>query len=317
MKKIVMMLSKRVHFAALVSIVALFSASANATPVDWYLSGVTFTDGGTASGSFTYDADTSTYSAISISTTAGSIITTAKSYDVINSGAGCSTPEVFCLINSADVANCAGKTGATFTHVGTPLTNAGGTIALTYSREYTFENFTCSTVGSPERLVTTGSFTSELAPTLPVVTIAATTTASEPSTNGLFTVTSDTVAGVGDLIVTYEVQPASTAIAGVDYAALSGAVNILEGETTAVIPVVVIDDAEIEVTETVTVNVTSDDAYTLGSPSTATVNITSDDVETVPPPTPTTPVPTMSQWALIVLSMLLGLMVFANRRRLF
>jgi hypothetical protein len=30
-----------------------------------------------------------------------------------------------------------------------------------------------------------------------------------------------------------------------------------------------------------------------------------------------TPVPTMSQWALIVLSVLLGLMVFANRRRLF
>ena len=32
---------------------------------------------------------------------------------------------------------------------------------------------------------------------------------------------------------------------------------------------------------------------------------------------PATPVPTMSEWALIMLSMLLGLMVFANRRRLF
>jgi hypothetical protein len=78
MKKIVIMLSKGVHFAALVSIVALFSASANATPVVWYLSGVTYDDGGTASGSFTYDADTNTYSAISVSTTAGSSITTAK-----------------------------------------------------------------------------------------------------------------------------------------------------------------------------------------------------------------------------------------------
>ena len=40
-----------------------------------------------------------------------------------------------------------------------------------------------------------------------------------------------------------------------------------------------------------------------------------DDV--IPAPTPATPVPTMSEWALIMLSMLLGLMVFANRKRLF
>jgi len=37
----------------------------------------------------------------------------------------------------------------------------------------------------------------------------------------------------------------------------------------------------------------------------------------VVPPMPATPVPTTSQWALIMLSMLIGLMVFANRRRLF
>ena len=35
------------------------------------------------------------------------------------------------------------------------------------------------------------------------------------------------------------------------------------------------------------------------------------------PPPPATPIPTTSQWALIMLSMLIGLMVFANRRRLF
>jgi hypothetical protein len=41
-----------------------------------------------------------------------------------------------------------------------------------------------------------------------------------------------------------------------------------------------------------------------------------DDV-VAPPPVPMVPVPTLSQWALILLTMLLGLMVFANRRRLF
>jgi hypothetical protein len=34
------------------------------------------------------------------------------------------------------------------------------------------------------------------------------------------------------------------------------------------------------------------------------------------PATPATPIPALSQWALIMLSMLLGLMVFANRKRL-
>ncbi len=40
-----------------------------------------------------------------------------------------------------------------------------------------------------------------------------------------------------------------------------------------------------------------------------------DDV--VPQPTPTLPIPTLSEWALILLTMFIGLMVFANRRRLF
>jgi hypothetical protein len=35
------------------------------------------------------------------------------------------------------------------------------------------------------------------------------------------------------------------------------------------------------------------------------------------PPTPTVPIPTLSEWALILLTMFIGLMVFANRRRLF
>lgn len=42
-----------------------------------------------------------------------------------------------------------------------------------------------------------------------------------------------------------------------------------------------------------------------------------DDVVEAPPPPSSTPIPTTSQWALILLSMLICLMVFANRRRLF
>jgi len=63
---------------------------------------------------------------------------------------------------------------------------------------------------------------------------------------------------------------------------------------------------------------------TNGSGTIATADVTNvavtcvtDVVPPVDPPAPATPVPTMSQWALIMLSMFLGLMVFANRRRLF
>ena len=113
MQKTIKLFSKRVQYAALISILAFFSLSAHATPVVWYLSGVTFIDGGAASGSFTYDADTNTYSAISISTTAGSIITTAMSYDITSSGIGCGTSEVVCLLNSAHGPDYIGDLGLT------------------------------------------------------------------------------------------------------------------------------------------------------------------------------------------------------------
>ena len=152
---------------------------------------------------------------------------------------------------------------------------------------------------------------------LPVVTIAATTPASEPATDGMFIVSSDAAAGAGGLIVHYAVDAASTATSGADFSALSGSVTIAEGTTSAGINVSVIDDSEVESTESVAVNLTADTAYTLGSPAAATVNITDDDVETTPLPIPTTPVPTLSQWALALLIMLIGSAVFSNRRRLF
>ena len=46
--------------------------SASADVVEWTLQDLTFSDGGTGSGSFFYNADTGVYSSISITTTAGS-----------------------------------------------------------------------------------------------------------------------------------------------------------------------------------------------------------------------------------------------------
>jgi hypothetical protein len=149
------------------------------------------------------------------------------------------------------------------------------------------------------------------------VTIAATTNGEEPATDGLFTVSSSLVAETGGLTVNYEVDVPSTATAGVDYHTLSGAVNILEGETTAVIPVTVIDDATIEVTKTVTVNLTSGSGYALGSPSVATVDITDDDVAPPPPPQePAIPVPAMAAWGSLLMVLVLGLFGIIVVRRM-
>jgi len=61
-------------------------------------------------------------------------------------------------------------------------------------------------------------------------------------------------------------------------------------------------------------------SVTDGSSTVATADINNVSVacvDDVAPPAPVDPIPTMSQWALILLSTLLGLMVFVNRRRLF
>jgi len=55
-----------------VSLFVLFSTSVHAIPVEWVLQDIEFDDGGKASGSFTYDADTNSYSNINITTTGGS-----------------------------------------------------------------------------------------------------------------------------------------------------------------------------------------------------------------------------------------------------
>ena len=54
--------------------------SANAAPVVWTLDGVTRSDGGTVTGSFTYDAATNTYSAINIISTPGSSSVPGEAY---------------------------------------------------------------------------------------------------------------------------------------------------------------------------------------------------------------------------------------------
>jgi hypothetical protein len=126
---------KRWHrmFAILVAGLSL-SAPAFASPILWTLSGVKFFDGGTAAGSFIYDASTNTYSSVSITTTAGS--TRPGATYPFESPVFSSTPGVL-FANSSTAANLTGETLLILIFSPSSLTNAGGTVPLSGAEEYT------------------------------------------------------------------------------------------------------------------------------------------------------------------------------------
>lgn len=126
--------------------------SAQAIPITYNLTGVTFVDGTSATGSFTFDADTKQSSAYNISTTAG--ILTAFDWTKANSGlyyGGGAGPNNFTLITFD------GRRVFNFSFINA-LTNAGGTYAINIASTYECNN--CGTF----RRVIAGSVTSNAVP---------------------------------------------------------------------------------------------------------------------------------------------------------
>ncbi len=106
------------------------------------------------------------------------------------------------------------------------------------------------------------------------VSIAATvSSASEPGTNGLFTITR---AGATASETTVNLAISGSAAAGLDYDAIPATVTLNVGATTATIPVTVLDDTTGEGNETVIVTLAAG-PYGIGSPSSATVTIADDE----------------------------------------
>jgi len=118
----------------------------------------------------------------------------------------------------------------------------------------------------------------------PTVTVSANgqwgdSRASESGSDGgsfWFTRTDGSLAG--ELIVRYTLGGSATP--GVDYASLPGVVSIAAGESSTAVPLRVIDDADVETNESVTVTVLADGAYT-GAGGTAAILILDDDPTTV------------------------------------
>ena len=116
---------------SLITVFALFvlfcvPSIASADGIPWVLTGVTFDDGGTASGSFVYDAVTNMYSAINVTTTAGATLAGATYTNLSDIIGSSSTGFLFGPNNSSDL------TGASFLMwlFDAPLTNSGGIVQV-------------------------------------------------------------------------------------------------------------------------------------------------------------------------------------------
>ena len=118
------------------------------------------------------------------------------------------------------------------------------------------------------------------ASSLPAVSMTATdANASEAGPdNGRFTVSRSGSTG-GALTVRFSIGGSATN--GSDYASLGSSVTISSGSSSATVTVRPTDDSNVEGNETVTLTLSNDSAYSIGSPSSATVTISDNDS---PPP---------------------------------
>ncbi|HKE42925.1 MAG TPA: Calx-beta domain-containing protein [Steroidobacteraceae bacterium] len=115
---------------------------------------------------------------------------------------------------------------------------------------------------------------------LPVVSIVATdaNAAEQGLDTGTFTV-SRTGATTSSLTVNYSIG--GNATNGTDYQTISGTVVIASGQASATITITPIEDTSNEGTESVTLAIQSNSAYTIGAANSATVNIADNDTPTV------------------------------------
>lgn len=134
--------------------------AAQAVPIQWTLNGVTFTDGGTASGTFVYDAATNTYSNINITTTAGSTVTTGATFQFVCTspctGVSASPTQVL-FLSAAPSGDLTGARGLALWFVA-PLTDAGGGHDLaSNSMEASCSNAVCQGNEPPQRQADSGT----------------------------------------------------------------------------------------------------------------------------------------------------------------
>ena len=133
----------------------LFGLAVSAAPVTWTLNGVTFDDGGIATGSFVFDADTLTVLTYSITTSGGN--TALFPGITYEDGSGIDLPPVvqadLDLINFRTIFTNGNSNGSQFRFQPLSLlTNAGGVVPFSLGTGFTAECYNCL----PFRFITGG-----------------------------------------------------------------------------------------------------------------------------------------------------------------
>jgi len=134
-------------------------AGANGQPLTWYVQGVTFDDGGTASGSFVFDAGSNTFSFVNVTTTNGTTRNGAN-YTRPNPVAG----STFVVLLTSATGNLTG-TPVFAAEFPSAMTDFGGAVdfstsALSFHQEQSCASSDCSTVTVPTRFITAGTIQS-------------------------------------------------------------------------------------------------------------------------------------------------------------
>lgn len=131
---------------------------ARATPLTWSLEDVRFSDGGTATGSFAFDADNATYGTINVTTTTGTDFAGADYTTLAPGSTNVSSAEgLFLVIGTR--ADLTGTPLLSLLLLG-PMTDQGGAVPLAGDdAEYTCTDATCQ-FAAPLRTVVAGEVTS-------------------------------------------------------------------------------------------------------------------------------------------------------------
>ena len=264
------------------SLFVIWVLPANAAPVVWTLDGVTRSDGGVVSGSFTYDAATGAYTAINITSVAGISSVPGQVYGENEGSSDATFLYSFGAPIPADLTNENGI----FLDFPAPLTDAGGTLTLTVSSsEFVCSNLTCTgTIGPP--LTLSGQVTTDA--TYPILV----------AVTGL--VPSSPPGDASNSIVL--LNNGGDAITVVDNGTASFPAQLATGASYDV----TIDFPPDNQTCTVT-----NGMGTVGTAPVTTPTVTCDPpITPTPTPTPATPVPTLSAYGLVLT--MIGLLIVAG-----
>lgn len=152
---------------------AMLALSASAAPVTWTLTDTTFDDGGTATGSFVYDADTNLYSHVNITTTTGSI-RVGETYTHVCSGPCAPQADIgadFVLFLNEESSDDMLDKPAVSLVFEEALSDTGTEVNIIFSFESLCDVSDCSAVNtSVSRMLATGRVTSQ--PFVPPVAVA-------------------------------------------------------------------------------------------------------------------------------------------------